>query len=165
MMNTATDMVLERLLQQDLYGVWEQAKRGDLGNLDPVDKLMAENMLDHKTLYSQKFDNPSEQPLEDCGPDNDIDPYVHMIFHTVIEYQLVSGDPAQVALFLDSMLQQKVSRHDAIHLIGRFLSELLYDVMVEDQPFDQQRYQQLLKRYTGKSPEKILESIDQGFAD
>jgi len=58
------------------------------------------------------------------------------------------------------MLQQGVARHEVMHLIGCFLSELLYEVIVEDQVFDQLRYETLLHQFTGQSPETILEGMD-----
>ena len=162
-MSTITEKILDQLLDKDLYIIWEQVKEGDLKNLNELDQQLAGIMLDHKDEYYEGFENPDAQTLEECGPENDTDPYMHVIFHTVIEQQLKAGDIVQIEQFYHSMLEQKVPRHDIIHLIGCFLSELLYEVIVEDQPFDQQRSETLLQRYTAQSPQKVLEGMENGF--
>jgi len=159
-MKTETEKILDQLLLKDLFVVWEHAKTGELNDLNELDRQLAGIMLEHKEIYYAGFENPREESIDECAPGNDIDPYIHVIFHTVIEHQLKTGDPPQVKQFSDSMLQQGVARHEVMHLIGCFLSELLYGVIVEDQVFDQQRYETLLERYTGKAPEMILEEMD-----
>ncbi len=162
-MKTETDKILDQLLEKDLYVVWEQVKSGELDHLDGLDRQLADIMLEHKDIYYEHFENPREESLEECSAEDGIDPYMHVIIHTVIEFQLKSGDIAQIDQFYESMRQQKILRHEVIHLIGCFLSDLLYEVIVEDQPFDQQRYETLLARYTSQSPEKILEGMENGF--
>ena len=163
MIKTETEKLLDRLLAKDLYIIWEHARTGELNDLDLLDQQVASIMLEHKDDYFSGFENPSERSLEECGPDNDIDPYMHFIFHMVIEQQLKTGDPAQVEKFFNSMLQQKVPRHEVIHLIGALLSELLYQVIIEDQEFDQQRYESLLLQCCDQSPQLILEEMEKEF--
>ena len=162
-MKTETDKLLDRLLEKDLYIVWEQVKSGELDHLAGLDRQLAGIMSEHKDLYFEGFENPREESLEECSAENGIDPYMHVIIHTVIEHQLKTGESSKVDLFYQSMLQQEIPRHEVLHLIGCFLSDLLYEVIVEDQPFDQQRYETLLVRYTGQSPEKVLEGMENGF--
>lgn len=162
-MKTETEKILDRLLLKDLYLVWEHVRSGELKGLDELDQQLAGIMLEHKDAYFEGFENPSAQTLEECGPENDTDPYMHVIFHTVIEHQLQTGDVSQIEPFYESMRQLEIPRHDIMHLIGCFLSELLYEVIVEDQPFDQQRYETLLRRYIDQSPEKVLEGMENGF--
>ncbi len=162
-MKTETDKILDQLLEKDLYIVWEQVKSGELDHLDGLDRQLADIMAEHKDTYFEGFENPREESLEECSAENGIDPYMHVIIHTTIEHQLKSGDISQIDQFYHSMLQKEIPRHEVIHLIGCFLSDLLYEVIVEDQPFDQQRYETLLVRYTGQSAEKILEEMENGF--
>jgi len=162
-MKTKTDKLLDRLLEKDLYIVWEQVKSGEVDDLDGLDRQLADIILEHKDLYFEGFENPRAESLEECSAENGIDPYMHVIIHTVIEQQLKSGEFSQINQFYESLLQQAVPRDEIMHLIGCFLSDLLYEVIVEDQPFDQQRYETLLLRYTGQSPEKVLEGMENGF--
>lgn len=55
---------------------------------------------------------------------------VHASIHAVIENQLASGGPPQVAGTLERLLGEGLNRHDAIHALGSVLSEVMYNAMM-----------------------------------
>ena len=54
---------------------------------------------------------------------------IHAAIHTIVENQLALGDPPIVGATLERLLQEGLSRHEAIHAIGSvllgYLNELL----------------------------------------
>ena len=98
-MKTETDKILDQLLEKDLYIVWEQVKSGELDHLDGLDRQLADIMAEHKDTYFEGFENTREESLEECSAEDGIDPYMHVIIHTVIEFQLKSGDISQIDQF------------------------------------------------------------------
>ena len=48
----------------------------------------------------------------------DVNPFLHITIHTVIENQLEARDPIEVLQFYNAMRKKKCSHHDTIHLIG-----------------------------------------------
>jgi hypothetical protein len=52
---------------------------------------------------------------------------LHAAIHVVVENQVALGDPAGVAETLQRLQLEGLSRHDAIHLIGTAVSDMLLD--------------------------------------
>lgn len=48
-------------------------------------------------------------------------------------------DPIEAYQFFNAMREEKIFRHDVIHLIGLILSFLIYDWLKESKEFDLQR--------------------------
>ena len=54
---------------------------------------------------------------------------IHAVTHVVVENQVLLGDETPVAAKLDRLMQDGLSRHDAIHAIGTALAPVLLDVV------------------------------------
>lgn len=52
-------------------------------------------------------------------------PHLHSIIHAVVEYQIALGDEYPVQKTLNRLIQEGLSRHDAIHAIGSVLVKYL----------------------------------------
>jgi hypothetical protein len=58
------------------------------------------------------------------------------------------------------MKKNKITEHTAIHCMASILIRLIYDVLKENAPFDNEKYKSLLRRYKDKKPEKIQPSLE-----
>jgi len=75
-------------------------------------------MLEHKDEYFNEFEMADLTYDYDYDPDTEQNPFLHIIFHVVVENQLADKDPIEVFQFYNSMRKKKYPRHDTIHLIG-----------------------------------------------
>lgn len=71
----------------------------------------------------------------------------HAAIHAVVETQIASEDPPEVAETLRRLRTEGLSRHDAVHAIGSILAGVMYDLTraetVEGDPNEE--YVQLLE--------------------
>jgi hypothetical protein len=59
---------------------------------------------------------------------------LHAAVHVIVEYQLAANDDAVVRA-LARLMQEGLSRHDAIHAIGSLVAEQVYDLLkLKDAP-------------------------------
>ena len=57
---------------------------------------------------------------------------IHAVTHVVVENQVLLGGETPVAAALDRLMQEGLSRHDAIHAIGSVLAPVLFDILKEE---------------------------------
>ena len=76
----------------------------------------------------------------------------HAVIHVVVENQLASPEQTVVRETLERLMNEGLSRHDALHAIGAVLAAQIYDAL---QPgtsprFSESAYQAELKRLSAK---------------
>jgi hypothetical protein len=76
---------------------------------------------------------------------------LHAIVHETIENQLAQRDPPEVVSTLDEVQRGGLGRHEALHAIGRALTDELFAVMHEGRPFDAARYVAALRELVDSS--------------
>jgi hypothetical protein len=54
---------------------------------------------------------------------------LHAVTHVVVENQVLLGDETPVASTLQRLLDEGLSRHDAIHAIGSVLAPVILDIL------------------------------------
>ncbi|MBN1887017.1 MAG: DUF1841 family protein [Thermoflexales bacterium] len=89
--------------------------------------------------YSHLWGRLSELPdaeIEQGG----VSPIMHIVTHTVIENQLVLGEPKEVGRTLKRLMRQGVSRHEAVHRVGSAWAEELFYTLRDRRPFDEPAY-------------------------
>ena len=151
--------------REHLHFLWEKAKNNDLDDLAGEDRRLAEAMLLHEDEFFNVFEFADILHDREFDPDIDVNPFLHITIHTVIENQLTGRDPLEVFQFYNAMRKKKCSHHDTIHLIGAILVPLMFDTMKNKAPFDNDRYVSMLKKYKSRKPDKIwtlLDSSDSG---
>jgi hypothetical protein len=77
-------------------------------------------------------------------------PTLHAGVHVVVENQLALGQPPQVRTALERLVAQGLNRHEAIHEIGRLVSEVILDVTQQKRPFDGEAYAAALDGLRGR---------------
>ena len=146
--------------REHLHSLWEKAKNNDLEDLTDEDKRLVEAMLLHEDEFFNEFEFADVLHDREFDPDTDVNPFLHINIHVVIENQLAAKDPIEVFQFYKAMRKKKCSHHDSIHLIGAILVPLMFDTMKNKAPFDNDRYVSMLKKYKSRKPEKIWKLLD-----
>jgi hypothetical protein len=150
---------LRRLNREHMHMIWEVAKTGDLDVLEAEERQIAEVMLEHQDTYFNQFEIADVLGDHQFDPESETDPFLHVLFHTIVENQLEARDPIEVYQFYNSMRKKKVSRHDTIHLIAAILTPLIVSTL-QGIAFDLEQYKSLLKRAKAKKPEKIMDWLE-----
>ena len=151
---------LRRLNRKHMHMIWKIAKTEGLDVLEAKEKQIAKVMLEHQDEYFNQFEMADILGDHQFDPESETDPFLHVIFHTIVENQLEARDPIEVYQFYNSMRKKKVSRHDTIHLIGAILTPLVVSSLQGRRAFDLEQYRSLLKRAKAKKPEKIMDWLE-----
>lgn len=143
---------LKFLTRKHIRVVWQLAQLG--GPLEEEDKRMIAVMRQHPE-YSDlwgRLDELSDEEIERDGTN----PILHITIHQTIENQLAEDDPQEVRHVLERLVAQGLSRHEAIHRIGSVLSEEIFYMMQDQQPYDEARYTRKLRQLVQekKKPDK-----------
>lgn len=146
--------------RERFHFLWGKAKNNDLGGLNDEDRRLAEAMLLHEDEFFNAFEFADVLHDREFDTDTDINPFLHITIHTVIENQLAVRDPIEVFQFYNAMRKKKCSHHDTIHLIGAILVPLIFDTMKNKAPFNNDRYVSMLKKYKSRKPDKIWALLD-----
>ena len=120
---------LRRLNREHIHMIWQVAKSGDLDVLDGEERRIGEVMLEHQDEYFNQFEMADVLGDHEFDPESETDPFLHITFHTIVENQLDAREPVEAYQFYNSMRKKKVSRHDAIHLIGAILAPRILSTM------------------------------------
>lgn len=146
--------------REHLHFLWEKAKNNDLEDLNDEERRMAEAMLLHKDEFFNEFEFADVVPEREFDPDADVNPFLHITIHTVVANQLAARDPIEVYQFYNAMRNKKCSHHDTVHLIGAILVPLMFDTMKNKEPFDNDSYVSMLRKYKSRKPDKIWALLD-----
>ncbi len=135
------------LTQRRLRLIWEMAQLG--GSLSEEDECLVEVMQQHPEYHDLwgRLDELSDEEIERDG----INPVVHVTIHQTIENQLAEDAPKEVRQVLEALMEQGLSRHEAIHRIGGVLSDEIFQIMKSQQPYDEVRYTRKLRRLVKRS--------------
>lgn len=142
------------------HELWIKAKAGDYEDVADEEIQRMKIMLEHEDEYSEIFENAHLLSDDEFGPDSEGNPFMHITIHSIIENQLESRETIEVYQFYLAMLKKKCPRHEVIHLLGAIFSQLLYRVLKYKEPFDNERYKFLLKKYKKRKPHKVWELLE-----
>ena len=146
--------------RERLHNLWNIAKTGDLESLSGEERRLAEIMLEHKDQYAKHFEKPDQTYDQEYDTNKEETPFLHIMIHSAIERQIESKDPIETLQFYNSMRKNKVSRHVTIHLIAAILTPFMLDTTRHKIPFEKDQYKAALKKYKGKKPARIYESLE-----
>ena len=133
---------LKSLTRQRLRLVWEMAQMEMA--LDDEDAVTVKALREHPEYYEiwDQVDELSDEELIQDG----VNPILHVTFHQIVENQLAAKDPPVVHETLERLMRSSLSRHEAIHAIGSVLSVEIWEILKEDRPFDEERYERGLRQ-------------------
>ena len=78
---------------EHLHFLWEKVQNNDLDDLGNEDRRLAEAMLMHEDEFFNEFEFADILHDREFDPDTDVNPFLHITIHTVIENQLEARDP------------------------------------------------------------------------
>lgn len=163
-MNQSFEDINKKASREHLHKIWQAAKKGELDTLDDEEKLLAEIMSEHDDEFHNDFEFADVAHERDYDPDSEVNPFLHIIFHSIVENQLKEKDPIEVYQFYNAMLRKKMARHDIIHLIGRLVANFIFRMMHQKIEMDLVAYKSILKRCKNTNPGKVWDSIDREFS-
>jgi hypothetical protein len=135
---------MKSLTRQRADLIWEEAQLG--GELSDEDARLVQAMRDHPQ-YADRWGRLGELSDEEIERDG-TNPIMHIVIHQTIENQLAMGQPAETGQAVEALMQQGLSRHDAIHRVGTVLAEEIYDILKNKRPYDEARFVRKLRRLT-----------------
>ena len=143
-----------------MHDIWEKAKSDEMEDLDPEERRLAGIMLAHEEEFFNAFEFSDLTEEMDFDPDTDMNPFLHIAIHSVVETQLGNKDPLEAFQFYNAMRKKKCAHHDAIHLIGAILAPMIFGGLKHKVQFDRDTYKALLKKYKTRKPEKIMDLLN-----
>lgn len=155
-----TEAKMKILSRNFIRNIWEKVKTGEFNDLPPEEYKLALIMKEHEEEFFNQFEFADITYDHEYNPDEEVNPFLHIFIHSIIENQLEERNPIEVFQFYNSMKKKNCSRHVAIHLIGTILAPLMLPVLQNSGPFDIDTYKYLLKKYKNRKPEKIPDLLD-----
>jgi len=82
--------------------------------------------------------------------EDDIPSTLHVTIHQTVENQLAAKDPPVVHETLERLMRSGLSRHEAIYAIGSVLCEEIWEILSQERPFDEERYERGLRQLNAR---------------
>lgn len=153
-----TNSIFDALRQsnrQHFHHLWQKANKGELDGLTEEEQRLAKIMLAHSDEYFNQFEFADVLADHPFDPKSEVNPFLHITFHAVVEKQVEDRNPIEAFQFFNAMTRGKCTRHEAMHLLTTVLIKFLFPVLKEGVEFDLNGYRKLLKTYKSRNPEKI----------
>ena len=127
------------------FEIWKQASQGE--PLQGEDALFARIMREHPQFHP--LFNMGDSAFDiDFAARREVNPFLHTSLHAVVEQQLSSGAPPEVAEAFRFIQQRGDDPHEAIHRIGGILAEILFEAIRRKRPIDEAAYLQKVRELT-----------------
>ena len=159
-MNNEIKSQLRNWSREHLHEIWKHAKNNELHTLSNEEQQLAKIMLDHEDEFFDQFEFVDIYGDYEFDPETEVNPFLHIMIHSIVENQLNARNPIEVYQFYLNMKKRKLSHHDTIHLIGRILVPFIFYPLKQQEEFDEAQYKRVLKIYKNKKPEKIYSALD-----
>lgn len=85
--------------------------------------------------------------VEECEPGLP-SPTLHAMIHSVVENQIAMGDDTPAAATVDRLMNEGLSRHEAIHAIGAIVGGEMFEIIKHGKPHDEDAYFENLAELT-----------------
>ena len=136
---------LKSLTRQRLRLIWEMAQMGQILDEDAV---TVKSLQEHPEYY-EVWDRLAELSDEELIQD-EVDPILHVTIHQIVENQLAAKELPVVHETLERLVRSGLSRHEAIHAIGSVLCEEIWEILCQERPFDEERYERGLRQLNAR---------------
>ena len=145
-----------QLNRENLHRIWRCARDEKLEDLSEEEQRLGQIMLQHSDEFFNQFEFADVVADREFDPESDVNPFLHITLHAVIENQIRDRDPIEAFQFYNAMIKNKCTRHEAIHLLMAILIRLLFPMLKTQSAFPLDRYCELLKKYKSRKPDRIL---------
>jgi len=103
------------------------------------DRIMLQVLTMHPEYY-EAWDLATTGTREEQVVVDEVNPYLHAYFHAVVENQIETENPPEVAQTYKALLNARMDLHETIHRIAELLADQVWSIMHDNKPFDEQRY-------------------------
>jgi len=142
-----------------IHSLWERAKKDDLEGLSTEEQRLVKILKDHEEEFFNEFEFSDLTSGHEFDPEDEVNPFLHIFIHSIVENQLAEREPIEVFQFYNAMRNKKCDHHETTHLIGAILAPLMFRIMKERRPFDIDGYRSLLKKYKTRNPDKLADLL------
>jgi hypothetical protein len=153
--------MLRGINRKHFHEIWKKAQSGKLQGLTKEEQRLGKIMLDHSDEYFNQFEFADALADHEYDPETEVNPFLHVILHTIAEKQVEDRDPIEAFQFYNAMLRNKCSRHEAIHLLNIILVKFIFQILKEKKPFPLENYRKILKEYKSRNPKKINRLVEE----
>ena len=133
---------LKGLTRQHADLTWEMGESGEF--LEDEDARLVQAMRDHPE-YADLWGRLGELSDEQIQRDG-TNPILHITIHQTIENQIAIGKPKETAQTVEALMQQGLSRHEAIHRVGTVLADEIFHILKDERLFDEAGFVRRLQR-------------------
>jgi hypothetical protein len=159
-MNDSIFKTFREINREHFHEIWEKAQNGELQDLTEEEQRLGKIMLDHSDEYFNQFEFADILADNEYDPETEVNPFLHVTVHAIAEKQVQDRNPIEAFQFYNSMLRNKCSGHEAIHLLGNILLRFIFYILKEKQPFPLDRYCKILKEFKSRKPGKIVQLLE-----
>jgi hypothetical protein len=133
---------LKGLTRQRADLIWKAAQMDE--PLSDEDARLVQAMRDHPE-YADLWGRLGELSDEQIQRDG-TNPILHITIHQTLENQIAIGKPKETTQTVEALMQQGLSRHEAIHRVGTVLAEEIFHILKHERPFDEAGFVRKLQR-------------------
>ena len=133
---------MKSLSRQRADLIWETGESGEI--LEDEEARLVQAMRDHPE-YADLWGRLGELSDEQIQRDG-TNPILHITIHQTIENQIAIGKPKETAQAVEVLMQQGLSRHEAIHRVGTVLADEIFHILKDERPFDEAGFVRKLGR-------------------
>jgi hypothetical protein len=129
--------------RQHFYNLWQLAKVGHAPT-EGEDALLVQVMREHPEYYDT-WAHAIEFGQE-LIPAGGVDPFMHALIHSVVENQIAQNNPPETRAVVEYKTSRNIPRHDVIHEIGNEVAKVIWTVLRDNKPADNNAYRRRLVR-------------------
>jgi len=117
--------------------IWKKVSLSE--PLSGEEALFGEIMRQHPEFHPLFKMGASAFEIDFAGR-REVNPFLHISLHAVVEQQMASGTPPEVSEAVRSIRGRGEGPHEAVHRIGAILAEVLFEGIQKKRPIDDAAY-------------------------
>lgn len=129
-------------LRQMYFDAWRKSRNGE--PLTPLEDQIASVIAMHPEYHAAMEGDTEDRDFR--PEDGKTNPFLHMGLHLAIREQIGTDRPAGIRAAYDALCTKLGDPHDAQHRMLDVLAETLWDAQRNNQPPDEARYLERLRR-------------------
>ena len=90
-----------------------------------------------------------ERRREIEGPGGPMNPRLHLAMHEIVATQLWDDSPPEVWDTAERLLEEGYERHEILHMLGRLVSDQVWEALHEERPYDREQHVAALRALPG----------------
>ena len=131
-------------LRQQFFTAWQKYQQQLI--LTPLEDDIAALISHHPEYHFIFADEHSLAEYEANPPENTGNAFLHLSLHLSVREQISTDRPAGIQAIYQTLLQKIADSHEVEHRFITCLGEVMWEIVNEDKPLDEQDYLERLKR-------------------